>query len=1044
MAAKVIFALGVSADVLAGYATPQDSVYTDTLSLESSWRTFGGRADYLYRGCGPVFEQAAEAALAWLEQFPARLRASGIAMSEIQLPGHPPLWTLCQDAVFEIKDGLFEGILHAFLVRDIQMRHVGMPIWILAPQDLPLAQAIAAWTGGRMLGLSDTAQPASQEPRPTLLSRLWNAADTLLISPTLVRLGRLFSPPNGSRLAIVNSLGPMTRLFPERFGRKRLGDSYFEGIEPALSKAYPGLLKIGLNPPSITPGVWRNQWLTWHALLRGEYRPWFFYAGWRDFLRHARDLRHYAEVLARSEADDRFRGLFQVEGLDFYLPVRQRIRSLLPVVLASLRLHHTIAQRLVEVEGLRMVVSAEAFSNIGRCMAAALHRAGGQLFGVQAGIITPQRVTNLGFYVPALAGHDECIPDRFFVWGPRYVDLLTRYGVPHERLVLMGFNRAKGLLTPVKLAQQVVLYVTGGNALVCPYLMTADEERVTLEHLATHLPAEAELVVRTHPRHRVEDFHWLELGFPRVRLCSGAEQSLEDSLREADCVVGKASTVLLEAASAGKRVLLLNLAGTPEFTGFADATDGLPYVTDASHLRAALERVLAQPPRTVGFAEAWSMGTASDAAQRFLKAIAHASQDLAVGAPSPTIAFLCSSALHVRLFAPVIRYLQSHGILRPLIVSLDSFYEDLHGNVALELIAQKLSVDIEAVTFRHGASPVRWWRGAQTVWAARWCGSRQYQSMLRQWQVSLLVLGNDTGLAELVAIDAARASKVPTLLVQDGFVSNDLTQGGASSRRRLRVEKLKMMLTRKIFGGRPYGLGGCDSIAAYGQYWADLFKALNGSKTRRIEVVGHPCLSFERAAPPPAVGASVTYFCTNFLRSNLRDTVAHQAQLAEIEAIRDLLDTCGEQNRMLRVKPHPADKLEDYSALEDRRGIELAKTGTLAEIIAASWLCITNLSSVVWDCASEERPCLMSGLSIAQGPYASLYMSLPGLKAENPATLRDWILQMQTQSGLGLILEAQRQSLAPFVSVDPLSTGTERLARLIIELASEKRGRVSR
>lgn len=627
--ADVVFGLGVSADELAAHVAPDDHIFSDTLTLEAAWRLRGGHCRYLYRDCTPVFERAAAAALAWLEQLPSQLRASGAEFAEVQSEGQLPLWTLGQDAIFEIKGGLFEGILHAFLVRDILVRHAGAPVRIVAAVGHPLAQGIAAWTAGelRLLPVSSAATASAPAARPPALwLRLWNATDTLVVSPLLVRLGRLFSPRNRSALAIVNSLGDMTRRFTDTRGEYRLGDGYFEGIEPDLSEAHPGLLKIGINPPRLAPGALRNQWLTWRALLSGEYRPWYFYATARDFWRHGVDLRHYAALLSRSDADDRFRRLFRVDGLDFYALVRDRMQSLLPAVLASMRLHHCIAQRLVAREGLRLVVSAEAFSNIGRCMAAALHRAGGQLFGVQAGIMTPQRVTNLGFYVPALAGHDEFIPDRFFAWGVRYATLLAGYGVPAHRLDVMGFNRAKPRLPASVGEARTILYVTGGNALVCPYLMTLDEERLTLEALATHLPPRAELVVRTHPRHRLEDFHWLPARHARVRLCAGADLPLETSLREADCVVGKASTVLLEAASAGKRVLLVNLAGTPEFTGFVDGAGGLPCVTDATKLGLALEQLLAQAPRVDEFVQAWCSGFASEAAQRFLQEVAQATR----------------------------------------------------------------------------------------------------------------------------------------------------------------------------------------------------------------------------------------------------------------------------------------------------------------------------------------------------------------------------------------------------------------------------------
>lgn len=1035
MVCRVIYALGVSVKCLAEHAEPQDIVYVDNIGLEASWRSLGGRCDYIYRDCEAVFDLAAAASLNWLEKFPENLRSSDVEFSEVQKQGGIPLWTLCQDAIFEIKDGIFEGILNAFLVRDIQARNPELLVCILAPEGHSLAHAIVEWTGGEIIEVVGPAVNGIKEKPPSFMARFWNAFNVLILTPLLVRIGQLASKPNQAALAIVNSLGDMSRQFTSARGGSCLGDSYFEGLEPVLSDSYPGMLKIGLNPPHFASTRWRNQWLTWCALLRGEYRPWFFYATASDFWRQAEDCRNYSDLLVRSDADTRFRSLFQIEGLSFYLPIRKRMQSLLPSTLASLRLHYVIAQRLVAQERIRLVISAEAFSNIGRCMAAALHRSGGQLFGVQAGIVTPQRVTNLGFYVPALDGHDEFIPDCFFVWGPRYAALLARYGVPAQRLAIMGFNRAKVLLSEDKRPSRKVLYVSGGNALVCPYLMTEDEEKLTLEALATELPEGAELAVRLHPRHRIGDFNWLKAQHPRVRLIIGRDQSLEDCLRDADCVVGKASTVLLEAANAGKRVLLINLAGTPEFTGFAGGPNGLPYVTNRATLRSALEQVLQNPLDNAGFTEAWSAGTATSAAQRFLGAVAFATQPYGAEAVKPSIIFLCSSGLHVRLFAPTIRYLQADGEFQPVIMSLDSFYADLHGNVASEVVTQHLSVDVEIASFTHGASQNRWWRGLQTVVSARWTGTGQYRELLRRRHASLLVLGNDTGLAELVAIDAARASKIPTLLVQDGFVTNWPPQSNAQGRRRLRIEKLKMSVLGKVFGGRPYGLGGCDAIAAYGSYWADLFSSLWGRGGPRIEVVGHPFLSFDGGGLPLTEGSGVTYFCTNFLRSNLRDKTAHNSQLAEILTIRCLLDECGEMVQPLRVRLHPADLLTDYQELNGHKGIELLKFGQLSEVIASSWLCITNLSSVVLDCAAGERLCLMSGLSVSQGTYAPLFRSLPGLKADDMQMLRDYIHILRTPSGHARLLQAQQESLTKFVSVDPGLSGARRLTHFVTELA---------
>lgn len=408
--------------------------------------------------------------------------------------------------------------------------------------------------------------------------------------------------------------------------------------------------------------------------------------------------------------------------------------------------------------------------------------------------------------------------------------------------------------------------------------------------------------------------------------------------------------------------------------------------------------------------------------------------------PARSIAFVCSSGLHVRLFAPAIRCLQAAGQWCPVIVSLDSFYADLHGNVTATVEALELQVAVEPVSFRHGQSPNRWLRGMQTVWSARWTGARQYRALLRRHGVALLVLGNDTGLAELVAIDVSRGERVPTLLVQDGFLSNRFTLATVEAQRQLRREKRKIAVLGKLFGGRPYGLGGCDVIAAYGAFWADILRAQGGRSTKRIEVVGHPFLTFDEARGAMPGEGAVTYFCTNFLRSNLRDEAAHQSQLREVLAIRALLDECGAAASVLRVKLHPADQRGDYQPLEGHKGIELLQGGELHAVIASSWFCLTNISSVVLDCAAEARPCLMSGLSVAHGLYAALFDALPGPKAADAKVLRAFILRLQSPEGMVEVLQAQREGLVPYVSIEPGSSGASRLAQLASGLAAEGLG----
>ncbi|AZS82274.1 hypothetical protein ELS24_29870 [Achromobacter spanius] len=162
--------------------------------------------------------------------------------------------------------------------------------------------------------------------------------------------------------------------------------------------------------------------------------------------------------------------------------------------------------------------------------------------------------------------------------------------------------------------------MTGANALVCPYLMTVEEEAFTLRALARHLPRGADLVVRTHPRHVPEDYERMLEGLPNVRVVSGTQTELATELAQAAVIVGKASTVLLEAANANRPVLLINLAGTPEFTGFSIATPPLPYVTRPDQIERALQALLDAPPdqfhsASREFSNQWCAGDGPSAAR---------------------------------------------------------------------------------------------------------------------------------------------------------------------------------------------------------------------------------------------------------------------------------------------------------------------------------------------------------------------------------------------------------------------------------------------
>ncbi len=619
------FVLGVAAGDFLDRLPRSGAVFTDSLKDEALLIASGFRGCYIYRARSAAFERAAELALAWLAELGAHAREAGnganLLFGDVTLPA----WALSYDALFEIKGGIFDSIFHSVLAEEICTAASG-EIQVYASKDNQLGAAVVQFLGTRAhVEWQDHNVPTISVSGVSPVMLFWRRFDGLLIQSVLVCLRGLWEGGRKhGRIALLGTSGDMARLGRDSRGRLCVSDVYYENLEQALDATSLDILKVGINSPRIAKSGLKNSFLVWRLILSGAFRPWSAYATLKDVFGVFRERRSYRAALTESDADPRFRALFEAGGLNFYALLRPRLTEMLPGMLAAARFHHAIAERFVSREKVGLVISVESFSNLGRCLASALHRHGGQLWGVQGGIISPRRVTNSGFHVPALGARKELMADIFFAWGPAYCRLLERFGISAQRLRMMGFNRAKRLPEGLPdLGVKRIVYVTGGNALVCPYLMTAEEEFHTLQVLAASLPEGAELLVRAHPRHDVEDFQRRLADWPHVRVMAAADMSLEKCLADANCIVGKASTVLLEAVQAGRRVLLVNLGGTPDFTGFSEGIEFLPCATDVASLRYWLAHILAQEdvetvPSLEQFSAAWCAGDARSAASVLL------------------------------------------------------------------------------------------------------------------------------------------------------------------------------------------------------------------------------------------------------------------------------------------------------------------------------------------------------------------------------------------------------------------------------------------
>lgn len=401
----------------------------------------------------------------------------------------------------------------------------------------------------------------------------------------------------------------------------------------------------------------------------------------------------------------------------------------------------------------------------------------------------------------------------------------------------------------------------------------------------------------------------------------------------------------------------------------------------------------------------------------------------------PRVIFACSSALHVKLFVPTIRALLEQGRFLPVIVSLDSFYRGIHGNVTSAVSAQGLDVPVEQITASRAddASPIV--RTLKRALAARREGLQDFKHILARHAAKLLVMGNDTGHIERAAIDAAQALRIPTLLVQDGFVSDQFSCEW-SGRLSLFRTKAWIALGGSRLGGVPYGMGGSDHIAAHGEKWATMLADRQSRRPASVHITGHPSLDLVPARSSALDNRDVVYFCTNFL-SGMRDAQAHDRQLQEILQLRRALDKRYSGRATLHIKLHPADDVAAYEQLREVPGLLLHENIGLDALLAQSWLSVTNISSAALESVARGRVCLMSGISVRTNYYRRLFSALPGTKFMTWEEFETLLDTLESPDRYHEMLDSERQEIRVYFDFRPDSPASARLAELIEELASD-------
>lgn len=365
------------------------------------------------------------------------------------------------------------------------------------------------------------------------------------------------------------------------------------------------------------------------------------------------------------------------------------------------------------------------------------------------------------------------------------------------------------------------------------------------------------------------------------------------------------------------------------------------------------------------------------------------------------IVLVGSNDTHVRMFAPVIDALSAGGT-DAVLLALDAHY----GQGAA---AAARAAGLRPVELSRAGGPLPggafYRRAAPAVWLDVLRARPVMRATLTAIGPDVVVVGNDRGLLEKLALAEGRRVGARTVLVQDGRLAP--RPEPASLLERLRrsaraaVSRCLRVVGYGFLGASEYGGSGVDVICASGRAGASILEARAAARSRVI-VTGQP--RYDRVPGPGPVAArpwDAVMFTTPFAHAGLGRT--YQARQLAVAAA--MGRWAAAQERRIAVKPHPR---EDPGEYVRAIGASNVLDGAPRDLLAQAAVAIVGMSTLIEEAAMLECPVVVPGSVIHGREFDDVLPPDPVYPRCNTLEeLESWVDRLREPSTRASVLDAQ-------------------------------------
>jgi len=564
-------------------------VITSNLSTEFEAKEEGIPAIFFHRfvQSKKVWESFVNTATYWLENWPTKPIFNKKSIIDIFSFEDTSLWWFNNYSIWETKNGIFDTLYHliAFSTMIEDSRPKNVEIWgdfdfpileILNPLSQKYDFKIKTKNYNLKIGNLGKFSESSQQQLIFLIRFL------------LLKFASIFSRKNSKPQAFFLNHGHVAV-------KKNVGkvgiiiDHYLEGFEKYFIKNKDKIKLISNSMPRLNSSFVKDLIIEFVKTVKGDYKPWISYYSFSEFMEWKKLVKYYQNKILELEKDPSFKNSMVIDEINIYPLVINAFRGTLPRALAFVRMELKVVRRFLDKEHPDVVFSTDGLNPTGRAISFACKERNIKNISPQLGVMSTKKIANTVFFINE--NFDKRVLPTYLVWGSFYENLIIDMGYPKSLIKKVGFWRLDKEDMKISNDDNYVLYIAAANLNKLSYILSFDEEIVSIKKIYENIPKHLKLVVKLHPSQPYNLYFKTLRGLKRLMVVGGfGSPEITKIISGARVVVGKASTAIMQALIMEKPVILINFGSELNFLGI----DGVPFVTTPKDFGKTLDSILTE------------------------------------------------------------------------------------------------------------------------------------------------------------------------------------------------------------------------------------------------------------------------------------------------------------------------------------------------------------------------------------------------------------------------------------------------------------------